>query len=219
MIFVVQKHKDHIYDVASVCKRYSKITPENRHILVIDDESDDIHTRCQKQNNTLCNNEVVSGTDESINFDRTADEFLYATYLAYTATPQANILQLETNPLAPTDFIFGIETPGESESTIIHMNPRGFENITLRRYILMKISRDIHRRRIFVGNYYSLNLEIDLSQKLIALSVRHTLIQSGNCIQNCPKIIPVKRLLKYQVSPFSMVFHPSAYTNIFWASN
>lgn len=37
----------------------------------------------------------------------------YATYLAYTATPQANFLQSDHNPLAPTDFVASLRTPAD----------------------------------------------------------------------------------------------------------
>lgn len=37
----------------------------------------------------------------------------YATYLAYTATPQANFLQSDHNPLAPTDFVTSLRTPAD----------------------------------------------------------------------------------------------------------
>lgn len=36
---------------------------------------------------------------------------LFATYLAYTATPQANFLQEDHNPLAPRDFLVTLRTP------------------------------------------------------------------------------------------------------------
>jgi hypothetical protein len=43
---------------------------------------------------------------------------LFATYVAYTATPQANFLQSDHNPLSPTDFAIALRTPldsGEAE--------------------------------------------------------------------------------------------------------
>lgn len=43
----------------------------------------------------------------------TAAEHVYATYIAYTATPQANFLQDLTNPLAPRNFVAALRTPGE----------------------------------------------------------------------------------------------------------
>lgn len=39
---------------------------------------------------------------------------LHTTYVAYTATPQANFLQEDHNPLAPRDFVFSLRTPLDS---------------------------------------------------------------------------------------------------------
>lgn len=36
---------------------------------------------------------------------------LYTTYVGYTATPQANLLQEDHNPLAPRDFVIALRTP------------------------------------------------------------------------------------------------------------
>jgi hypothetical protein len=36
---------------------------------------------------------------------------LFATYIAYTATPQANLLQEDHNPLAPRDFMISLRSP------------------------------------------------------------------------------------------------------------
>lgn len=36
---------------------------------------------------------------------------LFATYVGYTATPQANLLQEDHNPLAPRDFVISLRTP------------------------------------------------------------------------------------------------------------
>ena len=50
-----------------------------------------------------------------------ARDHLLATYVAYTATPQANILQTDQNPLAPRDFIAALRTPGPAGE----LHPRG----------------------------------------------------------------------------------------------
>lgn len=51
----------------------------------------------------------------------TVDERLLATYVAYTATPQANLLQADHNPLAPRDFVVALRTPAQ----IGEIEPRG----------------------------------------------------------------------------------------------
>lgn len=92
------------------------------HVLVIDDEADD--------------SSVVDASFEGVDdFDlrrkqvprrildlfearnrpgETPDPRVYATYLAYTATPQANFLQDPANPLAPVDFVASLRTPGST---------------------------------------------------------------------------------------------------------
>ena len=92
------------------------------HLLVIDDEADD---------GSILDAVVEGGTaPDSENLKQiprhiahlwsaygqshmTWAPHLYATYLAYTATPQANFLQSDHNPLAPTDFIASLRTPGD----------------------------------------------------------------------------------------------------------
>ncbi|MCF4122075.1 Z1 domain-containing protein [Antribacter sp. KLBMP9083] len=90
------------------------------HLLVIDDEADDSSV-------------VDAATDSGDVLDlrlrqvprrildlwevrnrpgETAHPEIFATYLAYTATPQANFLQDTSNPLAPTDFVASLRTPG-----------------------------------------------------------------------------------------------------------
>ncbi|MGW8564768.1 Z1 domain-containing protein [Isoptericola sp. NPDC055881] len=90
------------------------------HLLVIDDEADD---------SSVVDASADTGDALDVRYKqvprrildlwearnqpgRTAFPHLYATYLAYTATPQANFLQDYRNPLAPTDFVASLRTPG-----------------------------------------------------------------------------------------------------------
>ena len=60
---------------------------------------------------------------------RTVSESVFATYVAYTATPQANFLQDPQNPLAPRDFVASLRTPGPEGSvtprTLTYRVPEG----------------------------------------------------------------------------------------------
>ena len=51
---------------------------------------------------------------------QTSHNNLFATYVAYTATPQANLLQDPTNLLSPKDFAISLRTPGADGA----LNPR-----------------------------------------------------------------------------------------------
>lgn len=54
---------------------------------------------------------------------------LFASYVAYTATPQANFLQEDQNPLYPSDFVVSLRTPSDSGSVLdrssSYMEPKG----------------------------------------------------------------------------------------------
>ncbi len=220
LIFVIPKHKDHINDVASVLHRaIDQSHPKNRHILVIDDESDDASILdAQKTKSTpYAITRLWSGTDESVHFNRTANDFLYATYLAYTATPQANILQVETNPLAPTDFIFRIETPGESDTSITYFEPGGIRKYYTGGDIFYEQDfSDYPEKANFCQELYITESgNVDLSDGLRAYIVGAAihLIQSDKLYSELPEDYQnFDDAKSNQVDPFSMVFHPSADT-------
>lgn len=99
---------------------YSNVVPGRPfHLLVIDDEADDSSVADasgdpieaalrQVPRRILDLWELRNQPGE------TARSTLFATYLAYTATPQANFLQDPANPLAPTDFVASLRTPGRT---------------------------------------------------------------------------------------------------------
>ena len=129
LIFIIPKIYQHIYNVASVIEnsldQYTLHDP--LHMVVFDDESDDASILDAKKSKTVpyAITRLWAGTKESANFDKTHNILFYATYLAYTATPQANMLQIEANPLAPTDFIFTLKTPFIEESKLTFHEPDG----------------------------------------------------------------------------------------------
>jgi hypothetical protein len=87
------------------------------HLLVIDDEADDSSVVDAPNGHQLIEERQVPRRIIDLWESRrapgqTAGANLYATYVAYTATPQANFLQDEGNPLAPTDFVVSLRTPG-----------------------------------------------------------------------------------------------------------
>lgn len=88
------------------------------HLLVIDDEADDssisdtdLVSSASAQERQVPRR-IVDLWESRQRKGETAIPQLHATYVAYTATPQANFLQDERNPLAPTDFVVSLRTPG-----------------------------------------------------------------------------------------------------------
>lgn len=139
VIVVALKHARHIQEVRNELVRtvFPEVANLDRpiHMLVIDDEADD---------GSVLDAAVEAGLDPmwanlkqiprviadlwSPPAQATPDNF-YATYVGYTATPQANFLQEESNPLFPRDFLVTLRTPldrGELvPRTSTYSEPRG----------------------------------------------------------------------------------------------
>jgi hypothetical protein len=84
------------------------------HLLVIDDEADDasvVDTSADEGSRPVPRR-IVDLWESRQRPGETVQPSIFATYLAYTATPQANFLQDGANPLAPTDFVASLRTPG-----------------------------------------------------------------------------------------------------------
>ena len=88
------------------------------HLLVVDDEADDssIGENDLSDSSTLQERQVPRRIVDLWESRQQPGDDRHprssATYLAYTATPQANFLQDQSNPLAPRDFVVCLRTPG-----------------------------------------------------------------------------------------------------------
>ena len=129
LVAVVMKHTDHLSrfgkQLTEVLESVFERSIELLHMLVIDDEADD---------GSILDSVVESGM--ALDSDglkqiprhiarlwsgqgphhRTFHPRLFATYLAYTATPQANFSQADHNPLSPSDFLAALRVPLDSGS-------------------------------------------------------------------------------------------------------
>lgn len=124
IIAVVLKQVDHLERMASTLHEvvYPQVQEADRpfHLLVVDDEADDssIGENDLADSSSLQEKQVprriVDLWEARQQRGQTAIPQLRATYLAYTATPQANFLQDQSNPLAPRDFVVCLRTPGAS---------------------------------------------------------------------------------------------------------
>lgn len=124
IVAVVMKHPDHLTRIAKVIQegiRSSESLRKPIQLLIIDDEADDGSVLDAYAESTLANNSdaykqiprhiarIWAGRGSPTT---SFSEHLFATYLAYTATPQANFLQSDHNPLSPRDFLVALRTPG-----------------------------------------------------------------------------------------------------------
>lgn len=119
LLAVVMKNVTHLEKLSRTLHEtvYPALAQQDRafHLLVIDDEADDSSIddpgvgpgevrQVPRRILDLWESRQQAGS--------TAVPNLYATYVAYTATPQANFLQDPANPLAPRDFVMALRTPG-----------------------------------------------------------------------------------------------------------
>ncbi|BCW39599.1 hypothetical protein StoSoilB3_11340 [Arthrobacter sp. StoSoilB3] len=121
LIVVAMKQSNHLYALGNVLREsvFEAIRELGRpaHMLVLDDEADD---------GSVLDAAVEAGLDPlSPNLKQipraiadlweprsgSAPSNLFTTYVGYTATPQANLLQEDHNPLAPRDFVISLRTP------------------------------------------------------------------------------------------------------------
>lgn len=120
LIIVAMKQTDHLHALAASLRVnvFCAVKELDRTVqmLVLDDEADDgsildaivessqdpIYGRLKQIPRAIANLwDPPQGSPEN----------LFSTYIAYTATPQANLLQEDHNPLAPRDFLISLRTP------------------------------------------------------------------------------------------------------------
>ncbi|MCG2622621.1 Z1 domain-containing protein [Arthrobacter sp. I2-34] len=121
LIVVAMKQANHLYALGNMLRGsvFDAVRKLGRpvHMLVLDDEADD---------GSVLDAAVEAGQDPlSPNLKQipraiadlweprsgNAPDNLYTTYVGYTATPQANLIQEDHNPLAPRDFVISLRTP------------------------------------------------------------------------------------------------------------
>ena len=124
IIFVAMKEVHHLEALGAVLRKHvvpgaqAAGVPVN--LLVIDDEADDASVAEDRIEMSVKEVEelkqiplkVLDLWEDRSHPGHTYVDDLYATYVAYTATPQANFLQDDANPLAPRDFVAALRTPG-----------------------------------------------------------------------------------------------------------
>lgn len=120
-IFVVPKEDDHLLALgrfldthlpAVLSAHLSKIM----RMVVLDDEADDASVLDAMDGRKITPKFIQHLWSNNHSVPATRHERLFATYIAYTATPQANYLQHTHNPLAPRDFHAALRVPSDRGS-------------------------------------------------------------------------------------------------------
>ena len=127
IVMVVMKHGQHLSAAASMLHNriYPQIAGMNRDVrlLILDDEADDgsiLDAAVENESDPAWDvlkqipRHIMDLWSRREDAPATANTRLFSTYVAYTATPQANFLQTDINPLAPSAFVAALRTPFDS---------------------------------------------------------------------------------------------------------
>jgi hypothetical protein len=119
VIFVVPKEDDHLLALGRflgehIASAYGTDRAEAVSLVVLDDEADDASVLDSAESDKITPKFIQQLWASSTSAPSTRHPRLFATYIAYTATPQANYLQRSHNPLAPRDFHAALRVPGDS---------------------------------------------------------------------------------------------------------
>lgn len=136
VIIVIPKIEQHILAVGKMLMDTIAAVPASHarpvHMVVMDDEADDASVLDASDSKTIPRR--IEMLWASRGAGKTASPNLYATYVAYTATPQANFLQESLNPLTPRHFCISLRSPhftgesGDRSRTPTFLEPEGLRN-------------------------------------------------------------------------------------------
>ena len=136
LIIVAMKQTDHLHALAASLRAnvFREIETLNRpvHMLVLDDEADDgsiLDAVVESSQDPIYGNlkQIPRAIANLWDPPQGSPNNLFSTYIAYTATPQANLLQEDHNPLAPRDFIISLRTPLDVGHPVDPAHPRNLD--------------------------------------------------------------------------------------------
>lgn len=222
IILGVMKQKDHLIHVSSLLEEaiseFSKDNDRKLHMLVVDDESDDASILDRSDNKStptrICR--LWTGKKRSQKYHITHNENLYATYVGYTATPQANILQESENPLYPRNFIYALKTPHYEKipaDESIYLEPMGIESSYIGGEIFYNLEF-VDKDAKFTNTEYIHEQLTDLAGPIRCYLVGaaiHILGNDGKTPPEAGKEYSSMADAKNEyIDPFTMILHPSA---------
>ncbi len=123
IICVIPKEDDHLLMLRRflsdiVTDDYLGARDKPYSILLLDDEADDASVLDSERSQKVTPRLITALWSGDPDEPATRHAALLATYVAYTATPQANFLQATHNPLSPRDFNAALRTPGPTGTVV-----------------------------------------------------------------------------------------------------
>jgi hypothetical protein len=199
------------------------------HMLVLDDEADDgsiLDAVVEASQDPVYGNlkQIPRAIANLWDPPQGSPDNLFATYIAYTATPQANLLQEDHNPLAPRDFMISLRSPLDVGHPVDTSDPG---NLTAPRSSTYPEPAGI--RSFYTGGevFYRRAEAAKLclpttnsAQQDLADAVRAFLVAGAIRLHRSGKLGPASAItaqfdtedeaLASVASPHSMLYHPSA---------
>ncbi len=233
VIIVAMKQTDHLHALAASLRAnvFSVVKELGRtaHMLVLDDEADDgsildavvessqdpIYGRLKQIPRAIANLwDPPQGSPDN----------LFSTYIAYTATPQANLLQEDHNPLAPRDFLISLRTPLDVGHPVDTINPGNLNAPRSSTYPEPAGIRSYYTGgEVFYRRAEAAGLCVpttNSTQQVLADAVRAFLVAGAVRLHRSRKLGPASALtaqfetedkaLASVAPPHSMLYHPSA---------
>lgn len=108
-LLMLRRFLQHVIDEPFLNARQSPFK-----MLLLDDEADDASVLDSESSLKVTPRLITALWSGDSDLSETRHENLLASYVAYTATPQANYLQATHNPLSPRDFNAALRVPGGS---------------------------------------------------------------------------------------------------------
>lgn len=123
IICVIPKEDDHLLALRRfladmISDEYLSARGQPYSMMLLDDEADDASVLDSERSQKLTPRLITALWSGDPDEPATRHPNLLATYVAYTATPQANFLQATHNPLSPRDFNAALRTPGAIGSVL-----------------------------------------------------------------------------------------------------
>lgn len=236
IIVVAMKHTDHLHTLGRSLRTsvFEAVGALDRpaHMLVLDDEADDgsvLDAVVEADLHPVWGNlkQIPRAIANLWDPSEPAPANLFTTYIGYTATPQANLLQEDHNPLAPRDFVISLRTPLDVGHPVDPTNPG---DLSLPRSSTYPEPAGSHA--FYTGGevFYRRGAEASLTQPItgvqnedLAEALRAFLVAGAIRLHRSGKPGPNSaRSMAFDTEreaasavgqPYSMLFHPSATIN------
>lgn len=233
LIIVAMKQTDHLHALAASLRDnvYKVVEELGRpvHMLVLDDEADDgsiLDSVVESSQDPIYGNlkQIPRAIANLWNPPQGSPQNLFSTYIAYTATPQANLLQEDHNPLAPRDFLISLRTPLDIGHPVDTTDPGNLKAPRSSTYPEAAGIRSCYTGgEVFYRRAEAAKLCVPTTnsvQQDLADAVRAFLVAGAIRLHRSGKLGPASALAKQfdtkeealanAASPHSMLFHPSA---------